>query len=63
MPVYRVGNHQPQNLYRDDAYIGVMFTADDAAMVVSALNEGQVPASRESDAETAAKAVAKERWQ
>lgn len=34
---YRVGNHQPQNVYRDDQYIGVMFTADDAALVVEAL--------------------------
>lgn len=35
---YRVGNHQPQNLYRDDQYIGVMFTAEDAALAVEALN-------------------------
>jgi hypothetical protein len=35
---YRVGNHQPQNLYRDDTYIGVMFTAEDAALVVEVLN-------------------------
>jgi hypothetical protein len=35
---YRTGNHQPQNVYRDDAYIGVMFTAEDAALVVEALN-------------------------
>jgi hypothetical protein len=35
---YRVGNHQPQNVYRDDAYIGVMFTAEDAALAVEALN-------------------------
>lgn len=35
---YRVGNHQPQNVYRDDQYIGVMFTAEDAALVVEALN-------------------------
>ena len=39
MVTYRVGNHQPQNVYRDDAYIGVMFTAEDAALVVEALNE------------------------
>lgn len=39
MTTYRVGNHQPQNLYRDDQYIGVMFTAEDAALVVEALNE------------------------
>lgn len=38
MSTYRVGNHQPQNVYRDDAYIGVMFTAEDAALVVAALN-------------------------
>jgi hypothetical protein len=35
---YRVGNHQPQNVYRDDAYIGVMFAAYDAALVVHRLN-------------------------
>jgi hypothetical protein len=35
---YRVGHHQPQNVYRDDQYIGVMFTAEDAALVVEALN-------------------------
>jgi hypothetical protein len=39
MSTYRTGNHQPQNVYRDDAYIGVMFTAEDAALVVEALNE------------------------
>jgi hypothetical protein len=38
MATYRVGNHQPQNLYRDDQYIGVMFTAEDAALVVEALH-------------------------
>lgn len=36
---YRTGNHQPQNLYRDDRYIGVMFSAENAALVVEALNE------------------------
>jgi hypothetical protein len=35
---YRTGNHQPQNVYRGDQYIGVMFTAEDAAEVVAALN-------------------------
>jgi hypothetical protein len=39
MATYRVGNHQPQNLYRDDQYIGVMFSPDDAALIVEALNE------------------------
>ena len=38
MSTYRVGNHQPQNIYRDDTYIGVMFTAEDAALVVEALH-------------------------
>jgi hypothetical protein len=38
MATYRTGNHQPQNVYRDDQYIGVMFTAEDAALVVEALN-------------------------
>jgi hypothetical protein len=40
---YRVDNHQPQNVYRGDQYIGVMFTAEDAALVVEALN-GRAPA-------------------
>jgi hypothetical protein len=44
---YRVGNHQPQNLYRDDTYIGVMFTAEDAALVVEALNEREAEDRRE----------------
>ncbi|MFA9273067.1 MAG: hypothetical protein ACEQSX_20470 [Baekduiaceae bacterium] len=35
---YRVGHHQPQNVYRGDAYIGVMFSPEDAALAVSALN-------------------------
>lgn len=39
MAEYRTGNHQPQNVYRDDRYIGVMFTAEDAALVVEALTE------------------------
>lgn len=38
MSTYRVGNHQPQNVYRGEQYIGVMFTAEDAALVVAALN-------------------------
>jgi hypothetical protein len=37
-PLYRVGRHQPQNLYRDDQHIGVMFTVEDAARVAEALN-------------------------
>ena len=40
-PAYRVGNHQPQNVYRGDQYIGVMFDPADAAAVVAALNEGE----------------------
>lgn len=43
MSTYRVGNHQPQNVYRGEEYIGVMFTAEDAALVVEALN-GAEPA-------------------
>jgi hypothetical protein len=42
---YRVGNHQPQNVYRGDQYIGVMFTAEDAALAVEALN-GTGPGDR-----------------
>ncbi len=41
MTTYRVGNHQPQNVYRDDQYIGVMFTPEDAALVVAALNTNE----------------------
>ena len=36
---YRVGNHQPQNIYDGDKYIGVMFSAPHAARVVAALNQ------------------------
>lgn len=36
--IYRVGNHQPQNLYRGDTYIGVMFDPADAALIVQVLN-------------------------
>lgn len=36
--LYRVGNHQPQNLYRGDEYIGVMFDPADAALVRDVLN-------------------------
>lgn len=43
MSTYRVGNHQPQNVYRGEQYIGVMFTAEDAALAVEALN-GHTPA-------------------
>lgn len=39
MSEYRVGNHQPQNVYRDEQYIGVMFSPEDAALVISALNQ------------------------
>lgn len=35
---YRVGRHQPQNIYEGDAYIGVMFSPEHAARVVEALN-------------------------
>ena len=38
--IYRVGNHQPQNVYRGDTYIGVMFSPIDAAAVVRHLNMG-----------------------
>jgi hypothetical protein len=49
MADYRVCNHQPQNIYRDDTYIGVMFTAEDAALVVEALNEREAEDRREVD--------------
>jgi hypothetical protein len=38
-PRFRVGNHQPQNIYDGDKYIGVMFSAPHAARVVAALND------------------------
>lgn len=43
---YRVGNHQPRNLYRGNEYIGVMFDPADAAMIAETLNGrgAQVPA-------------------
>jgi hypothetical protein len=37
---YRVGNRQPQNVYRGDQYIGVMFSPIDAAAVVRHMNAG-----------------------
>jgi hypothetical protein len=36
--LYRVGRHQPQNIYRGDEYIGVMFNPADADLIVRALN-------------------------
>jgi hypothetical protein len=42
--LYRVGNHQPQNVYRGDQYIGVMFSAEDAASAVRMLNLHECPA-------------------
>ena len=36
--LYRVGRHQPQNVYRGEQYIGVMFSPEDAALTVSMLN-------------------------
>lgn len=39
MSHYRVvSGHHPQNVYRGDRHIGVMFTGDDAELVVAALN-------------------------
>lgn len=38
--LYRVGNHQKRNVYRDSTYIGVMFSEIDAAAVVRHLNMG-----------------------
>jgi hypothetical protein len=35
---YRVGNHQAQNIYDGDRYIGVMFDPAMSARVVTALN-------------------------
>lgn len=34
---YRVDNHQPRNLYRGDAYIGVCFDPADTALIVDAM--------------------------
>jgi hypothetical protein len=44
--LYRVGNHQPQNVYRGDQYIGVLFSAADAALVVATLNRPQPEAPK-----------------
>jgi hypothetical protein len=44
---YRVGNHQPQNIYDGDVYIGVMFSAPAAARVVDALNAAERAAAAE----------------
>lgn len=41
---YRVGNHQPQNLYRGDTYIGVMFDPTDTAWIVKVMNSEKVEA-------------------
>jgi hypothetical protein len=38
---YRVGRKQPQNIYRNNDYIGVMFNPEDAALVVQALNDNE----------------------
>lgn len=35
---YRVGSHQPKNLYRGNTYIGVMFSPIDTAAIVRCLN-------------------------
>jgi hypothetical protein len=35
---YRVGNHNPRNLYRDDEHFGVVFDPADGPLVVEALN-------------------------
>jgi hypothetical protein len=42
---YRVGRHQPQNVYRHEQYIGVMLSAADAALVVLSLNQGTLAAA------------------
>lgn len=47
MSIYRVGNHQPQNIYRGDDYIGVMFSPIDAADAVRHLNSPALPVDRE----------------
>jgi len=38
-PRYRVGHHQPRNVYDGDRYIGVFFEEQNAARAVAALNE------------------------
>jgi len=40
-PVWRVGNHQRQNLYHGDRYEGVMFRTEAAELAVAALNHLQ----------------------
>jgi hypothetical protein len=46
---YRVHPTQSTLIYRDDAYIGVMFTAEDATLVVEALNDREAEDGREVD--------------
>jgi hypothetical protein len=42
MNLYRVGHHQPQNLYRGDEYIGVLFDPADTARIANALNNEKI---------------------
>lgn len=43
MTAWRQGNHQPQNLYAGEDYVGVMFTPRNAERVVAAMNGRAVP--------------------
>ncbi len=54
---YRTGNHQPQNLYRGDQYIGVMFDPADAALIVDVM-EGRADTPYVDHTRGAAKALA-----
>ena len=40
-PLWRVGNHQRQNLYHGDRYEGVMFRVETATLAAAALNHLQ----------------------
>lgn len=40
---YRVGRHNPRNIYRGDEHVGVMFSPADGPIVVAALNAAAEP--------------------
>lgn len=59
---YRVGQHQAQNVYRGEQYIGVMFAPEDAALTVSMLNSVQPIKAVTGLLECAEKLIGQDRW-
>lgn len=51
MRPWRVGNHQPQNLYRGEEYMGVMFNPEVARFIVEAMNADLSSAPEDQDVE------------